>query len=180
MDLSKYIHVIYPLKNFSFTDYPDNISYSLLIYLLGCGHNCFNCQNPELQNSKNTKIKNIFIHANTLMHYIDQACKEESQIDNIVITGGDPLFQNNLYFTKKFCEEYGEKYNIAIYTGASIDFVKENSIKNFKYIKCGQYIEELKQEIYKNDYEIQLASSNQEWYDSNYKQISQNGLLKFY
>jgi organic radical activating enzyme len=179
MDSSKYVYVQHPFL-YSFQDAPENNSYSLLIYLAGCEHSCYNCHNSQLQEIPSKEEGLIFIHANTLIKHIELAYAQESMIDSIILSGGDPLFENNFYFTNKFCSEYGKKYKIIVYTGYDIEYVKKKELKGFQYIKCGKYVEGLKEESYKNDYEMQLASRNQEWYDAYYKQISQNGLLKFY
>lgn len=174
----KHVSTKYPFQ-FVFTDYPDPTSWSLLVWLIGCEHFCKECQNQSLQQINPNNKDQTIIHTNTLIRLINDTLQKE-KCNEVVLSGGDPLFGNNLYFTKKFCIEYGNKINIALYTGYSIDYVKEQGILNFKYIKCNKFDESLKLEPYKNDYEMQLASSNQEWYDSNYKQISKNGLLKFF
>ncbi len=176
---SKYVYVKYPFS-FVTQDYPDNCSFSLILYLAGCEHFCKNCQNPSFQNIEPSNKDLVSLHTNTLLRHVDQYMLFNKEVTSIVISGGDPLYENNEYFTKKLCIEYGEKYSIAIFTGYEIDYVKQIELTGFKFIKCGKYDENLKQESYKNDYEMQLASSNQEWYNSSYERISEKGLLRFY
>ena len=100
-----------------------------------------------------------------------------------------------MYITNYLSEEIGEltdsantvldalnnKYDICIYTGNSIEEVKKHKVKNFSYIKCGTYSEDKKQisgnTTTDKDYIFTLASSNQNFYDSNYKLLSKNGVL---
>jgi pyruvate-formate lyase-activating enzyme len=173
----KYVALNFP-PSYSFLDYPNPTHWSLVLYLIGCNFCCPKCHNLKLQNIEESDKSTLLIHTNTLLRYIEENLRKEIP-DSVVLSGGDPLFDNNLYFTKTFCETFGKKVNICIYTGYDINFVKENEITGFNYIKCGAYVEDLKQETFKTDYEMQLASSNQNFYDSNYKQISDNGLLKF-
>lgn len=175
----KYVFIRYPFQTTT-QDYPDNCSFSLILYLAGCSHFCKNCHNQQFQKPDPKDEDLIALHVNTLARYVDGYMKKNDQLSSIVLSGGDPLVENNECFTKKLCIEYGDKYNIAVYTGYDIDYVKKIGLTGFKYVKCGRYDESLRQKSYKNDFEMQLASSNQEWYDSSYKQISENGLLKFY
>lgn len=174
----KYVGIRFPFTH-TFTDFPDSTSCSLIIYLLGCEHFCINCHNQDLQLVSENKNGHIVLHSNTLSRNIIQKFKKD-RFDNIIFSGGDPLYGNNLQFVKNFCKENGHLINICIYTGYGIDYIKQNEIKGFRYIKCGKYEEHLKQEPYKNDYEMQLASSNQNFFDDSYNQLSENGKLKFF
>jgi len=49
-----------------------------------------------------------------------------------------------------------------------------------KFIKCGKYIEELKQKVIKNDEYMQFASMNQELYDSDYNLLTKNSRYYYY
>jgi len=176
---SKLIKLAYPFS-ISFQDYPDPYFCSLVVYLTGCEHNCKNCHNPQLQDSEQEIEGTVEIHTNTAIRLINEFMQKNDQVEAIVLSGGDPLHKNNLYFTKKFCEENGNKHSICIYTGYEIDYVKEQNITGFKFLKCGKYEEKKKQESFKDDYRMQLASKNQNFYDAEYKQLSKNGVLKFY
>jgi|WetSurMetagenome_2_1015567.scaffolds.fasta_scaffold235103_1 organic radical activating enzyme len=174
----KYVAIQFPIS-FSFLDFPDPTSWALVLNLIGCEHNCIGCHNPDFQKAEPAQTDQVLLHTNTLIRYIDQLIEKEKP-EVIVLEGGDPLFSNNEYFTKKLCIEYGSKIPIAVYTGYSIDYVKQIGLTNFQFIKCGKYEEKLKQEPFKNDYEMHLASSNQNFYNNKYEQISENGILKFY
>jgi organic radical activating enzyme len=96
---------------------------------------------------------------------------------NVVFSGGDPLFKENLEFVKEFLIKYGSLYNICIYTGHNIEYVKENNIKGFKYIKCGTFDNSKKRLSGNFGDQFILASSNQNFYDENYNLISEDGIL---
>ena len=175
----KYVFLKFPFQ-ITTQDFPDNCSFSLILYLGGCSNDCKNCQNQQFQKPDPQDKNLITLHTNTLIRHVDEYMKFNDQLTSLVLSGGDPLFGNNEYFTKKLCIEYGDKWPIAIYTGYDIEHVKQIGLTGFKFIKCGKYDESLKQESYKNDYEMQLASSNQEWYNNMYERISEKGLLRFY
>jgi len=174
----KYVALSFPFTC-TFLDYPNPTDFSLLIYLVGCEHNCKGCHNKKFQKYDEKDTDQLVLHTATLIRLIETKMQDKN-IDSIILSGGDPLFDNNLYFTKKFCSEYGEKYKICVYTGYDVEYVKDSGVIGFTYLKCGKYDENLKQESFKTDYEMQLASSNQEFYNYKFEKISENGILKFY
>ena len=99
-----------------------------------------------------------------------------NKTNKIVLSGGDPLYGGNLDFTLRILKEL-KKYDICIYTGCTIEYVKRMQFYGFKYIKCGIYRSDLKQVSEKTDDYMQLASSNQNFYNDKYEQISENGRL---
>lgn len=170
------IKLIFPFY-IAWSDYPTDDLHSIYLSCVGCDNNCINCQNKELQDynySKNVKIFTINTLYNELLEYTKR-CKTKQ----IVLGGGDFLYFKNIEFTKEFVGTYKDEFDFCIYTGYSIEEVKQKGIYGFKYIKTGQYKEELKQESKKTDDYLQLASSNQEIYDSNFKLLSSNGRMYF-
>lgn len=160
----------------TFTDYPSPYDWAVIVYVSGCINNCPNCQNKELQNPDvgGEEIKSV----EHLYDTIKRSC-ELNETNCVVFSGGDPLFSSNRNLIKKFLDKYSNEFNVCIYTGYSIEFVKTFELKGYKYIKCGKYDESLKQDSYKTEDAIQLASSNQNFYSDNYERISENGNLKF-
>jgi organic radical activating enzyme len=171
------VNVKYPFEC-TWIDYPDNENLAIIIYFMGCEQSCLNCHNTEFKNPKHNK--------NT--RYLDfKSFTEEIeyhstlyQTNKIVFTGGDPLSSYNMEFVKGYLK-VAPVYNkhICIYTSYDISYVRSNNVSGFKFIKCGKYIEELKQKSYKTDELFQLASSNQNIYNSNLELISKLGVLKF-
>lgn len=159
----------------TFIDYPSPNDWAIIVYFSGCNNNCANCQNLRL---KDDNIGNLIKNEDELKQILDNACKRY-KTNNIVFSGGDPLYKSNITILKQFLEKYGLNYNICIYTGFSIEKVKEFGINNFKFIKCGSYNESLKQESGNFEDKIQLGSTNQNYFNSFYKQLSINGILTY-
>jgi organic radical activating enzyme len=159
----------------NFIDYPDDDSFSTIVFFMGCEHNCKNCHNEcfrDFKNQKNTKL----ISFEEFKEQIKIAMQKNNS-DSLILSGGDPLYKKNIEFVKMFLTE--TNYNTCIYTGHDIEYVKRNNIKNFKYIKIGNYSELQKQKSEKtNDY-IQFSSCNQELYDNNYEKLSKFGRFNF-
>ncbi len=97
----------------------------------------------------------------------------------VVFSGGDPLFQNNRDIVRSFLNKYGNIFDVCIYTGYTMPQVKQMELSNFKYLKCGIYNKDLHVAPMKTDSYIQLASSNQEFYNSNFSLLSHNGRMYF-
>lgn len=160
----------------SFIDYPDNSSLCLCVVMMGCSHHCKGCQNPLFQNpeySNGTRVVSV----EELVKELKDKCSR-SDTNKITLSGGDPLFQANIEFTKELLNQL-EGYDVCIYTGFDIDYVKENNVKGFKFIKCGKYIQEQHRQSDKDDDKIIFASPNQKLYNSEYKLLSNDGIYKF-
>lgn len=71
-------------------DVLNGTGFRVVLFVSGCSHRCYNCQNPK------TWDKN-FGHPFTekTRQYIFN-CLDKDYIDGITITGGDPLHKNNL------------------------------------------------------------------------------------
>lgn len=169
--------MIFVGSDLTFIDYPTADDWAVIFYFAGCCNNCSNCQNRELQNP-DYKGGMIIQDEEGLYNLVKEICKKQDTT-KIVLSGGDPLYPANREIVKNFLNKYGSLYDICIYTGYSIDDVKEFGIQNFKFIKCGRYDETRKQISEKTEDHIQLASTNQNFYNAKYEQLSQNGILKF-
>lgn len=159
-------------KDLTFIDYPDPDNWAVIFYFSGCSHGCKNCHNIQLKNRGVGKLYNVD-EFNELVKYET----EKNKTKNVVFSGGDPLFKENLEFVKEFLIKYGSLYNICIYTGHNIEYVKENNVKGFKYIKCGTFDDSKKRLSGNFSDQFILASSNQNFYDENYNLISEDGIL---
>jgi hypothetical protein len=67
----------------------------------------------------------------------------------------------------------------SIYTGYDINYAKSLCINGFKFIKCGTYDQTKKCTSGNFETHIQLASTNQNFYDSNFNLLSKNGRLNY-
>lgn len=171
------INVVYPFSE-SFLDYPDNESHCITIYCMGCDNSCKDCQNKEFKDATYTTNKTKIF---SITEFIQEIYKSTSRshTNKIVLCGGDFLSHYNINFTKELLLKIGDVFDICIYTGHSMQYCYDNKISGFSYIKCGNYIPELKQETYKTDDIFSLASSNQAIYDKQYSLLTKNGILTF-
>jgi hypothetical protein len=175
------IKVLYPFS-YTWLDYPDRDSYCVYVSCLGCDNFCSNCHNTILQNYNTDKInEKIHIKVFSVTEFYEELKKFciKSKDNKVVLGGADFLYSLNIEFTKQFVKSYGNIFDICIYTGYDIQFIKQNNIKGFKFIKVGKYDESLKQEAIKTDSYLQLASTNQEIYNQNYNLVSRNGRMNF-
>lgn len=95
-------------------DVLNGTGFRVILFVSGCSHRCYNCQNPK------TWDKN-FGHPFTekTKQYIFN-CLDKDYIDGITITGGDPLYEYNLDEILKLVKQirisFPEK-TIWLYTG---------------------------------------------------------------
>ena len=171
------IKTIYPFS-YTWLDYPNNYSYALSIYCLGCDNNCNGCQTPELKSlhyeGDNVKVFDMEDFEKAIDSFLTK-----TRDNKICLIGGDFLSHFNIDFTKEFLQRNKSKYEVCIYTGHNIEYVKKNEVKEFSFIKCGKFDIEKQQESKKTDDYFQLASSNQKIYDSNFNLLSENGIYYF-
>jgi len=156
-------------------DYPDPESLAVIVYFLGCENSCNNCHNPLFKsrgyNHKDYTIKQLYTELFDLCYRSKTKC--------LILSGGDSLSSLNVEFTKQFVRSYGNIFDICIYTGYNIEYVKLNGIKGFTFIKTGLYDETLKQESIKTDNYFQLASTNQEIYNQGFTLCTRDGRMNF-
>ena len=144
----------------SFLDYPESKGPALVLYLSGCEHKCIGCQNLNLQKQL---IDNI--SAEQIEQYLIEVKKliKKGEYKYIVLSGGDPLYKNNLNCTKALLKMIiKNNLEFIVYTGYEYNKVSIliPEFFDFGYFKCGKYIKGANTKKFKNiDYE--LASENQ-------------------
>lgn len=158
----------------TFLDYPSPDDMAVIVFLSGCTHNCPGCQNITLQKTVTHTEEEI----GQIIAHIVELC-ERNGTNKVVLSGGDPLSPSNINVTKQVCYYLGETFDICIYTGYSVDEVKEMDIIGFKYIKCGKFDNKHLQKSEKTDDYIQFVNKTQNLYDSNYRQLSYEGRFNF-
>lgn len=156
----------------SFLDYPDNSSLAIVFYMSGCDRNCNGCQNEDLKEYLGYEDIDL------LVEFLESKCIKE-HTNKICLQGGDPLYKDNLFFTKYILSKLSKRYDICIYTGANITEVKKLNLKGFKYIKCGIFDKTKYVGSKKTDEYIQFATRNQKLYDSNLNLLSKDGVFYF-
>ena len=96
----------------------------VVLWLSGCSHHCYNCQNPQTWNPDS----GIPFDESAKQEIFNELSKD--YISGITFSGGDPLHENNLDEVLKLVKEirisFPEK-SIWLYTGYNFD------ILNFKY-----------------------------------------------
>lgn len=157
-------------------DYPDNESLAICVVFMGCEHHCPNCHNFDFQDY-DYKDGTTEYTPEELYNAIKEQCAR-SLTNKVVLTGGDVLAPKNILFTKKFLE-LNKCLDICLYTGYELDYVMKNNITGYKFLKCGTYHENLKVNSEKTDDYMQLASTNQKFYDENNQLLTNNGRLVF-
>lgn len=173
MNYNKIAKVVYPFS-YTFLDYPNNESGAILIYFLGCNHNCKNCQNADFQNYDYVSDYTKEFNMKEFYKEIESACKKNNT-NKIIFSGGDPLSPYHLDFVRTFLKKYCSIFDIIVYTGYGIDYIKKHKVEGFKFIKTEKYKENESQESIKTDSYIQFASRNQVLYNNLYMPVSRNG-----
>lgn len=124
-----------------------------VLFISGCEHDCYNCQNKELQN------ENYGIHftsgiENKIIEYV----KNDILIDGITLSGGDPMYSAKelIPFLQKFKSTFPNK-TVWLYTGFLFESIQDNPIMNYiDTVVDGMYDENL------NDHQqVFKGSSNQ-------------------
>ena len=154
-------------------DYPSPDGNAIIIYMTGCDHNCPGCHSPLLQ-----KIRPYDEEPEVMVSRIERYA-HRADTNKLVFLGGDPLYKSNVELIKYFVDNLKDSFDICIFTGYNIDYVKSLNIKGVKYYKCGLYDQTKARQSKKTDTEYVLASSNQDFYDGNYNKLSENGILTF-
>lgn len=98
--------------NYHNITYPDMINGSglrVVLWLSGCSHKCKGCQNPQTWDA-NSGIP------------FDKSAKEElfreldkDYISGLTLSGGDPLFEDNLGDVLELVTEVNKRYNMPLY-----------------------------------------------------------------
>lgn len=121
------IHINY--HNITHDDMNNGDGLRVVLWLSGCSHHCYDCQNPQTWNP-NSGIP------------FDESAKQEifnelskDYISGITFSGGDPLHEQNLDKVLKLVKEirisFPEK-TIWIYTGYDFDLLK-SKYNEYKY-----------------------------------------------
>lgn len=130
----------------------------VVLWLSGCSHHCYNCQNPQTWNPNN----GIQFDESAKKEIFNELSKD--YISGITLTGGDPLYESNLNnvlsLIKEIRTSFPEK-TIWLYTGYSYSDIfrgqslclSQEGLNNFKrreiiklcnIVVDGEYIDEQK------------------------------------
>ena len=91
--------------NITYPDMNNGDGLRVVLWLSGCSHHCYNCQNPQTWD------------ANSGIPFDESARKElfreldKDYISGLTLTGGDPLFESNLDGVLDLVTEINKRYN---------------------------------------------------------------------
>ena len=118
--------------NYHTITYPDQNNgdgLRVVLWLSGCSHHCYNCQNPQTWNPDS----GIPFDESAKQEIFNELSKD--YISGITFSGGDPLHENNLdevlKLVKKIRISFPEK-SIWLYTGYNFDLLN-SKYNEYKY-----------------------------------------------
>lgn len=100
--------------NITYPDMNNGDGLRVVLWLSGCSHHCYNCQNPQTWNPNSGVPFDEFAK----QEIFEQLSKD--YISGITLTGGDPLHENNINEVLKLTEEIRLLFphkTIWLYTG---------------------------------------------------------------
>lgn len=170
------IHINY--HNITHDDLNNGDGLRVVLWLSGCSHHCYNCQNPQTWNPDS----GIPFDESAKQEIFNELSKD--YISGITFSGGDPLYENNLDEVLKLVKEIRISFpqkTIWLYTGYSYPNIfrgqpsclSQKGLNNFKrreiielcdVVVDGEYIDEqkdltLKWRGSKNQYVIDVKQS---------------------
>lgn len=117
------------------------------LFVSGCSHNCFNCQNPQTHKA----TSGIKFDKKALDEILNEIKKD--YISGLTLSGGDPIYYDNRAKIYSICKKVKELYpkkTIWLYTGYKWEDIKDLLlIKYVDVLVDGPFIEKLKDENYK-------------------------------
>ena len=112
----------------------DGVGLRYSLYFAGCSHACPGCHNEYSWNPKHGNIM-TYEKLEEIAHEIN----ENTLLDGITISGGDPLFNPvDMLKVLKFLKKKTNK-NIWLYTGYTLEQVREDELRR----KCLEYVDVL-------------------------------------
>ena len=121
------VHINY--HNITHDDMNNGDGLRVVLWLSGCSHHCYNCQNPQTWNPDG----GIPFDESAKQEIFNELSKD--YISGITFSGGDPLYENNLDEVLKLVKEirisFPEK-TIWLYTGYDFDLLN-SKYNEYKY-----------------------------------------------
>lgn len=117
----------------------------VVLFVSGCSHNCKNCHNPQTHDPcSGKKFDNDAL--NEIHKYLDR-----DYTDGITLSGGDPLFEDNLDTIYNLVMHFREKYpnkTIWLYTGYTYEEIIKDPVRYKIVSLCdvlveGRFVESL-------------------------------------
>ena len=121
------IHINY--HNITHDDMNNGDGLRVVLWLSGCSHHCYNCQNPQTWNHDS----GIPFDESAKQEIFNELSKD--YISGITFSGGDPLYENNLDEVLKLVKEIRISFpdkTIWLYTGYDFDLLN-SKYNEYKY-----------------------------------------------
>ena len=121
------IHINY--HNITHDDMNNGNGLRVVLWLSGCSHHCYNCQNPQTWNPDS----GIPFDESAKQEIFNELSKD--YISGITFSGGDPLHENNLDNVLKLVQEIRISFpdkTIWLYTGYDFDLLN-SKYNEYKY-----------------------------------------------
>ena len=121
------VHINY--HNITHDDMNNGDGLRVVLWLSGCSHHCYNCQNPQTWNPDS----GIPFDESAKQEIFNELSKD--YISGITFSGGDPLYENNLDEVLKLVKEIRISFpdkTIWFYTGYDFDLLN-SKYNEYKY-----------------------------------------------
>ena len=121
------VHINY--HNITHDDMNNGDGLRVVLWLSGCSHHCYNCQNPQTWNPDS----GIPFDESAKQEIFNELSKD--YISGITFSGGDPLYENNLDEVLKLVKEIRISFpdkTIWLYTGYDFDILN-SKYNEYKY-----------------------------------------------
>lgn len=105
----------------------------VVLWLSGCSHHCYNCQNPQTWNPDS----GILFDESAKQEIFDELSKD--YISGITFSGGDPLHEQNLDEVLSLIKEIRNSYpnkTIWLYTGFKYEEIKDIFMESKKWLQA--------------------------------------------
>ena len=171
----RWLTVSLPLS-LTWTDFPDKENVAIIIYFTGCKNGCPGCHNLELQDPNfGTKFT-----ATELFNKVEEMARPKG-ITKIVLSGGDPFFQDEVELYLFMHLLYTNDYEICMYTGITdLETLRLKFWPYVAYYKCGKYDERIKEQRWgKFNDKVVFVTKNQRLYNRDFKQLSVDNAYYF-
>jgi anaerobic ribonucleoside-triphosphate reductase activating protein len=126
VDSSRMMHIAGIMEN-DVVDCDDGVCVSL--WVSGCSHHCFNCQNKDLWNYEYGQ----FVPRKDVMDKLIDAIRANGMLRNLSILGGEPLDPKNIanvmHVINRIRQVFGNKIKIYLWTGYTIEYLKKEASK---------------------------------------------------
>lgn len=112
------VHINY--HNITHDDMNNGDGLRVVLWLSGCSHHCYNCQNPQTWNPDS----GIPFDESAKQEIFNELSKD--YISGITFSGGDPLHENNLDEVFKLVQEISISFpekTVWLYTGYTWNFI---------------------------------------------------------